>query len=843
MGERTRLQHQPVASVVIPMHDDEEWIGRALESCLGQSLERIEIICVDDASTDRTCEVVERFASHDARVRLLRQEANQSAFQARRVGIMHATAPYVMFLDGDDELAVDAAYLAVQTAQAHRADIVGFGVEIIADGGDVPRRFETALQPRHTELVGEDILPALFPEGEVAQGHLWRYLWSVELLRAAYAALPRGLQLHRANDIPITMLATANARKYVSTSERLYRYFFRRGVSGQRVASVEGFRFYLTGLDSIDVIASGIHEIADGLADSAGVVRAYESARLSAIQVILRYAVTVENDSDQAECLSLLAEQAGPADVVRAAATFYPEALPVLKRHRHTLGMPAAREPRTVMLFTGNLGNGGVQGVLVSQAQHLVDAGYRVVVALRTLRGRVHELPEGVDLVEVSGDSLGEKLGSFRAICHEYSVDRVIDHYILYNDDWPYFALMAETHGVTTIGWIHNFALRPMFDFNHRTAYLTRYLPLLEKVVTLSATDVAFWQSQGIEHAVYLPNPPSPWLLERPLRSAPRNLSDGPVRLVWWGRIQQRTKRVRELIDVAAGLRQLGVDFRLTVIGPDSDDLTAGDLREEAVAKAVDDAVVLAGPLYGEELLNELQQSDLYVCTSAIEGYPLTLIEAQTLGLPVAMYELPWLAVAEGNEGLITAEQEDSWGLAHKIAALRRDPAAYSLRSQASLDAATEALGHDFTALYSQLLAGTLPEEFSPAPTPEMADLLLGRAVDFHEQNVSRQGRYERRLRGEARAADRARRRDVERLQATVTRYRRDSRRLKTTVLDARSRLRSTRTENRRLKEQMDTLQGQLLDEKKRTRDLRAWWEARPRLRLVMPSRGGDHCA
>lgn len=745
-------QGSPVVTIVVPLHNDEQWVGRALESCLAQTLADVEIVCVDDASTDDTAAVVDGFAAQDSRIRLIRQETNQSAYQARRVGILEASAPYVLFLDGDDELAPEAAARAVRRARHSGADLVGFGVELVTDGGPVAGRFEADLQPKHAELRGEDIVPGLFPAKKVAQGHLWRYLWSTELLRTAYAALPEELQLHRANDIPITMLAAAHAQLYVSMPDRLYRYFFRRGVSGRSVPDRASFDFYLSGLDSIDVIGASIEDRAQQLEEPSELLRSYESARLSAVQVILRYAMAVEDEGARTECLQMLAEKAGAGQVVRAVASFYSTALPFLGQHSAALAAPDRGEARTVLLYTGNLRSGGVQGVLVSQAEHLQQAGYRVVVAVRTLADRVYDLPDGVDVVEIGERSLGETLESFRSVCREYGVDRVIDHHLLYNEDWPYFVLMASTLGIRSIGWIHNFALRPVFDFSRRTAFLTRYLPLFEKVVTLSATDVAFWKMQGVEQAVYLPNPASPWLLEEPMRTEPRTLVGGPVRLVWWGRIQQHTKRVRELVDVAVALRRQEVDFRLTIVGPDSDDLSAETLQREAAKKGVDDAIVLTGPLFGEELRAELERSDLYVCTSAIEGYPLTLIEAQALGLPTAMYELPWLAIAEGNDGLITAPQRDSAELARKIAVLAGDPSAYVERSRASLRAAEQALSHDFTALYSDLLTGHLASEYSPEPTLEAAQLIISRAVDFHEQNVGSQGRLRKRLQKKKRA-------------------------------------------------------------------------------------------
>lgn len=814
MSEMASSHGDPAVSIVMSVHNDEATVARALESCLAQSLEDVEVICVDGGSTDATCEVVEQFAARDSRVRVPGRPADQSPFDARRDGIMEATAPFALFLNGNDELLKDAARLAVESSREQCADVVGFGVEkIIAGKVDSSNRHKV-LRPQYAELFDDEVFSGMFPVGEIVDGHLWGCLWTVGLLRGAYDKFPRNLPLERSNDLAISMLALARARKYTSTLDCLYRHYELPPRGIQPVDGLCEFSSCLSDLDAIDVAVENIHEFARDLDSSEELRRSCDSVRLSVIQEILHCAVRVEDESDQATCLEMLCEKVGSADVVRATAAFFRDGLQFISQHHKSLGVPPAREPRTVMLFTWNLKSGGVQGVLVSQAKHLVDAGYRVVVAVWTPRGRVHTLPEGVELAVISGRWLGEKLDKLQEICKEYAVDYAIDHSILYNDEWPYLALTAETLGVRTIGWIHSFALRPMLDFNHRTAYLTRYLPLLDKVVTLSSTDVAFWRSQGIDQVVYLPNPPSPWLLDRPLAGRPRELSRGAVRLVWWGRIQQHTKQVRELVDIAAALRQLGVEFRLTIIGPDSDDLTAEDLRDEAVKRGVSDAVVLTGPLHGEELLTELEQSDFCVFTSAIEGYLLTLVEGQALGLPVAMYELPWLAVVEGNDGIITSGQRDSRGLAQKIAALSRDPVAYRQRSRASLEAAARALQHDFTELYSQLLTGKLPLKYSPDRTLEMADLLMDRAVAFHEQNVLRLAHGA----GESGAGPGA---------GAGAQSEAEVRRLKSEVLDAKRKLRAERAKSQR---RVEALRDDTTRDNRNLRALRTWIKGHPRI-------------
>lgn len=91
----------PVVSVIIPVHNRERVIGRAVRSALEQSLRDLEVLVVDDRSTDNTVSVVEQI--DDERVRLLRMPDNVGPAGARNRGLEEASGAYISFLDSDDE--------------------------------------------------------------------------------------------------------------------------------------------------------------------------------------------------------------------------------------------------------------------------------------------------------------------------------------------------------------------------------------------------------------------------------------------------------------------------------------------------------------------------------------------------------------------------------------------------------------------------------------------------------------------------------------------------------------------------------------------------------------------
>ena len=94
------MEKEPVTvSIIIPAYNQAHYLGAAIASALGQSYGDVEVIVVDDGSTDKTREVVEQIG--DPRLRYVYQE-NQGLSAARNTGIRHACGTYLSYLDSDD---------------------------------------------------------------------------------------------------------------------------------------------------------------------------------------------------------------------------------------------------------------------------------------------------------------------------------------------------------------------------------------------------------------------------------------------------------------------------------------------------------------------------------------------------------------------------------------------------------------------------------------------------------------------------------------------------------------------------------------------------------------------
>ncbi len=110
-------------SVIVPVYNEEKYLERCLDSICSQTLREIEIICVDDGSTDQSLQILESFAKKDSRIKILAQK-NQFAGTARNHGMEYATGEYLSFLDADDYFKEDMLEKMYQNAMQSSSDIV-----------------------------------------------------------------------------------------------------------------------------------------------------------------------------------------------------------------------------------------------------------------------------------------------------------------------------------------------------------------------------------------------------------------------------------------------------------------------------------------------------------------------------------------------------------------------------------------------------------------------------------------------------------------------------------------------------------------------------------------------
>jgi glycosyltransferase involved in cell wall biosynthesis len=113
----------PKISVIVPVYNAGEYLSPCLESICGQTLSDIEIVCVDDGSTDSSAATLTEYAAKDSRIRIISRE-HSNAGEARNAGLDVAQGEYLSFLDADDLFAPTMLEELLASAKEHAADVV-----------------------------------------------------------------------------------------------------------------------------------------------------------------------------------------------------------------------------------------------------------------------------------------------------------------------------------------------------------------------------------------------------------------------------------------------------------------------------------------------------------------------------------------------------------------------------------------------------------------------------------------------------------------------------------------------------------------------------------------------
>lgn len=205
-------------SIIVPVYNTAQWLRRCLDSICAQSYRNLEILCVNDGSTDNSAEILAEYAAHDSRIKVFTQ-ANAGLSAARNTALEHATGEWVTGVDSDDYLEPDICENAVSYA-GDSVDIVYFGVQEVAEDAspmppnpyfDLPAAGQYSMTPDVAERLNVCFC-----------GKLWRRC----LLEDNGLRFPHGL-VHE--DEALYYLAVPYVNKVASCPQTGYYYVQRQG--------------------------------------------------------------------------------------------------------------------------------------------------------------------------------------------------------------------------------------------------------------------------------------------------------------------------------------------------------------------------------------------------------------------------------------------------------------------------------------------------------------------------------------------------------------------------------------------------------------------------------------
>lgn len=212
----------PFFSIIIPLYNGEEYIERALSSCIIQSFDMLEIIVVDDCSQDHSREIVTSCIQRDARIKLFQNPQNLGTFRTRLEGIKYAQGEYCLFLDADDFInkqMCEILYMAIQKKKY--ADIVGF------DSQYFPKK-NIPISHIPFKTLTKNILEHLFIRPTTPSVLIWNKAYRSIMLKQIYLDIQPTLNsfphIKVGDDILQSFIIYCYAKKSIGINKKLYYY-------------------------------------------------------------------------------------------------------------------------------------------------------------------------------------------------------------------------------------------------------------------------------------------------------------------------------------------------------------------------------------------------------------------------------------------------------------------------------------------------------------------------------------------------------------------------------------------------------------------------------------------
>lgn len=209
-------------SVLVPVYNVEKYLGQCLDSIVGQTLKDIEIICVNDGSTDSSLEVLEKYAKKDRRIRIINKE-NGGLPSARNAGLDAATGEYVSFIDSDDYIQSDMMSKLYKNARRTKAEIVICGANVFPEEPRANDWIYSVLSPK--DKFYEKCNDELLFENPATRPFIWRTFVKRELIEREHLRLNEGIHIGEDNAFQFRIYPKAKGISVIPDKLYNYRWF------------------------------------------------------------------------------------------------------------------------------------------------------------------------------------------------------------------------------------------------------------------------------------------------------------------------------------------------------------------------------------------------------------------------------------------------------------------------------------------------------------------------------------------------------------------------------------------------------------------------------------------
>lgn len=707
-------------SIVVPIYNVEKWLHECLHSLVNQTLSSIEIICVDDGSTDGSAAIVGQYMELDPRIKLIQQKNSGSAI-ARKRAVENATGKYFLFVDPDDYLALNACEKLLHEMKSRNCDILQYGVEIheMTIRTEAQRKKSAGyFNPAPCMFEGADILRACYLRTEIAFNVIFR-CFDGDLVRKAFAHIPDVYSINETDVFAFFFLAYY-ARKFVSIPDRYYHYRYGIGVSTKKTYDISEFRRVLCKFDTLRVLQKFAEHQGHGDKNVTNAVLEVEKRMVG--NTFGAVFGRMNSQSDTIEAFKMARERAGALNCIKWLADKYAgkqdDCAEMLVRNGFAERCCAHGKIKHIGLFYYHLSCGGIQRVVQQEINVLLNQGYRITLFLEEeITETCYPIPSNVDVVYLPRTT-GTNRAPVSMRCERLSealaardIDIFYSHaHVATTMLWDMLVCKWQ-HQIPFVLHYHNlFALTLYFGIiPTQFPAIIKILKCADRVIALSRVDEIFFNANDIPSA-YLQNPVDSALVKL-WNESDFGHKDSNI-VLWVGRMSWE-KKPAEAIRIFIELHKRNPAARLVMVGGGRPEILE-NIKTLIEENSLQDVVSIEG-----EQLNTYpyyRKASVFLSTSLFEGFQLTALEALCAGVPIVAYSIPHLDLYRDNPAVIQIPQGDVRSAADALDKLLQSTEINAFRSKAKEFVRSFCM-YDFAAELKKLICGLAETPLEPNPS------------------------------------------------------------------------------------------------------------------------------
>lgn len=751
---------RPLVSIVIINFNNAHLLPKCLGSVTHQTLEDLEIIVVDDCSTDNSRDVIAAYAKADPRIRLIVNEKNSATLITRKRGVEAATGRYLMLLDSDDYMAANACEVAVREI-AKGYDMVKVGSSVINSMGaplqEVADCDNFCNRGENREYFNDEIITTIFRDGKISW-QVWSFIYLREICQSGFAELPDEY-ITGPDDLYALLSIARRATSMSKIKDKLFFYNYGPGVS----VTVDKDKLVKYAPARAGAIKA-IDRYARKYSLNINIDNLYRNLCVDLLDKFLAIAGLNDVSGNFAE----LAQTLGPEEIVQG---FFQRNYNDQDKLANLLRPLEGRAKiRSLGIFAPRLHYGGMETLIFNICSLLKAEGYRLTLFLEKRSPRDAKFAAIASIVYIGSfippgqadhqeqtrktDTIGasptqgaaQKQERPARVTRPSMSDREAFYSRLLNlsdairatqiDAMIYCAphrpsllwdmMLLHLLNIPIILWQRlNFAWAMSEDKAGERHIMEKVFANADAVICQSDVEEIYLRARGI-NATAIPSPCPQY--------APLERKEIPPRIAFLGRIGDSYKQAEESLKVLRKVVSKAPWVSMYLIGDLNSPQQMEKYRKKLKEYGLERHVTLTG--WTEDPAQYLQECGVLLSVSAFESFGLNISEAQALGLPCVIYDTP-LEQTRDNPSIITVPQGDYEAAAMAILSLLEDPEKWHRLSRIALENSRKFTPDKFAARLRAMLDGF--QKFSPLKIYAPGD--YGKLIDYASYYSGR--RYE----------------------------------------------------------------------------------------------------